>query len=180
MAAKAYASIILDLKSDSNYAAKSDSNSHAIVEQSPSLRKLMNKFLGLFFCKPWWDTMLLPKNSNLSLQEYQNGLKGELSTSLALLSKVLHLEETFPELISLDFYSSLLGAFNLNNVPIEIESPLREYFVRVNSLPRKFKIGAIQKLAPIVKKIENRNLMKKKKEEGEHDSDEERGSSSGT
>ena len=47
----------------------------------------------------------------------------------------------------------MIGMFNLNNVGVEIRSPLRDYFMSVDSLPSKFKKPAVQTLAPIIKLI---------------------------
>lgn len=74
----------------------------------------------------------------------------------------------------MEFYSKILGTFNLNNIAIEIESPLAQYLyllyffpfictyifliydryvMQIHNLPKKFKTKAVCSLAPIIEEV---------------------------
>jgi hypothetical protein len=56
-----------------------------------------------------------------------------------------------------NFKITNIGTFNLNNVSIEILSPLREFFYTVDHLDPKVKRPAIEILAPIVQQVLKRH-----------------------
>lgn len=156
---------------------------HIIIsskEDTELVKKSMDSFLKYFFHKEWRETVLISSTS--TDPKLGEALDEEISTSFLLLKKMLepYTKEDGPyaPLFSMEFYSKILGTFNLNNIAIEIESPLSQYVMQIDNLPKKFKTKAIRSLSPIIEEVLNRKKLyelslgiNKEEEEEEEDDD---------
>lgn len=141
------------------------------------VKESMDAFLKYFYHKDWKETVLVPDGSEPT--RLLETLTAEITTSLDLLKKLFEpysQDGIYSPLFTLEFYSKILGAFNLNNIAVEIESPLSQYVLQVHTLPRKFKTKAVDELAPLVDKVlerKNELQLQNGKEEIEEEEEEE-------
>ena len=101
-----------------------------------TLEKALERFP---FCKGlWWDIVRSRQPVNLAgeAQKEQEALEEDLkadilqmtSASLSLLTQALNPSPEFASLFTYDFYSSIVGMFEYNQLGIELESPVARYY----------------------------------------------------
>eukprot|EP00026_Physarum_polycephalum_P008893 Phypoly_transcript_08996.p1 GENE.Phypoly_transcript_08996~~Phypoly_transcript_08996.p1 ORF type:complete len:442 (+),score=79.68 Phypoly_transcript_08996:114-1439(+) len=140
------------------------------------VKKSIDAFLKYFFHKEWRETVLISASDAVETR-LGDTLDEEIVTSFGLLKKLFETytkEEIYVPLFNMEFYSKILGAFNLNNICIEIESPLSQYVLQIHNLPKKFKTKALRSLAPVVAEVAERKRTYElsngiKKEEDDED-----------
>jgi hypothetical protein len=62
-------------------------------------------------------------------------------------------EDEIEMLFSIDSYERLVGAFELNNIEMKIDSPVRDYIASIASLPPAARTSALAALSPVVRQI---------------------------
>jgi len=120
------------------------------------------------FCHKSYITMIDPEDDELpviekSFQYIQKGFEELLQHGL--LSNV--------DLNWIDFntFCEILGMLRLNTHVISISSPLREYLLAIDSLPKHVKKSSIPKLVPYINKISVFFTAKRPTDEEQDDSD---------
>lgn len=87
---------------------------------------------------PWWETIATPEEceDEASELEFRKTLRTLAHDSLDLLRHAWSdAASEFPSLFTLDTYGALIGAFELNNLELVVESPVENYFLAVDDAP---------------------------------------------
>ncbi|KAJ3188102.1 hypothetical protein HDU82_004099, partial [Entophlyctis luteolus] len=100
------------------------------------------------FSKDYWWNICLPDDPDDDTVELKAVLKTLLADSLAFLSKVFESLPGIKPLLTVNFYSLLMGLFEQNNLSIVNPAPL--VFV-LDSLPDNLKMEIIGKLSELLK-----------------------------
>lgn len=125
------------------------------------VRLSVESFLRYFHFREWKETILVTIAGAEPEQELE-ALNSEFSTSFDLLKKLFvpfSQDPVYAPLFNPEAYSKILGAFNLNNIAVEIESPLSQYVLQIQNLPRKFRNKAVNDLAPLIAKAVARKQL---------------------
>jgi len=87
-------------------------------------------------------------------KKFIESLHEEVKTAIEILKQnsQIYLKE-LDQCYTYDFFSKLMGIFNLNNIGLEIINPLIDYLTSVDHLPAKFKPNALKQLVPILSNI---------------------------
>ncbi len=80
--------------------------------------------------KPWWEAVACPEDVD-DEEEFRGELRQLASESLSLLAQAVQ-APAFPELFDLQVYGSVIGMFELNNLSLEVPSPVEDYFLLVD------------------------------------------------
>lgn len=120
---------------------------------------------------PWWQVITLadPDHDPATVEADLREIVGD---AITILRAVLFRPGLEP-LFDVDFLGALIGAFELNNLTVELNSPVREYFLIVEALPPKARKVAIDTLAPLVKAIQGMADARAAADECSSDEDEE-------
>jgi len=88
---------------------------------------------------PWWECVAAPEECDDDVDaeiEFKHTLHALASDSLELLRHAWSDEASaFPKFFELDTYARLIGAFELNNLELVVESPVENYFLAIDSAP---------------------------------------------
>lgn len=99
---------------------------------------------------PWWECVATPnecEEDEVAEREFRQTLYMLASDSLALLRLAWSdFAETFPRIFEIETYGRIIGAFELNNLELVVESPTENYFLAVDDMPDGDEKNAVTQL----------------------------------
>jgi len=87
---------------------------------------------------PWWECVATPEDceDEEAELEFRKTLRTLANDSLELLRLALSdLASAYPRFFELETYGRLIGAFELNNLELVVESPVENYFLAIDAAP---------------------------------------------
>lgn len=88
---------------------------------------------------PWWECVATPddcEEDEVAEREFRQTLYTLASDSLDLLRHAwIDVVETFPRIFEIETYGRIIGAFELNNLELVVESPTENYLLAVDDMP---------------------------------------------
>lgn len=98
----------------------------------------------------WWECVATPddcEEDEVAEREFRQTLYTLASDSLALLRHAWSdVAETFPRIFEIETYGRIIGAFELNNLELVVESPTENYFLAVDAMPDGDEKNAVTRL----------------------------------
>ncbi|BBN16381.1 protein MpATXR10 [Marchantia polymorpha subsp. ruderalis] len=88
------------------------------------------------FKKLWWEAVALPDDVDPSQEDsFRDQFKELAIESLNYLKEAIY-EEEYDPLFDLEVYGHIIGMFELNNLEIVVPSPVEDYFIYIDDLPK--------------------------------------------
>ncbi|CAA0839094.1 Histone-lysine N-methyltransferase ATXR2 [Striga hermonthica] len=108
------------------------------------------KPVSMGFKDRWWDCIDLPEDvDSCDEVDFRMQIKDLAFESLQLLKEAIYDKECAP-LFSLDIYGHIIGMFELNNLDLVVASPVEDYFLYIDDLPRSQKKEAEKVTKPFL------------------------------
>eukprot|EP00743_Colponemidia_sp_Colp-15_P005501 GILK01005916.1.p1 GENE.GILK01005916.1~~GILK01005916.1.p1 ORF type:complete len:457 (-),score=81.57 GILK01005916.1:92-1462(-) len=124
----------------------------------------------VFHSQLWWEVVQVPDDVPATeVITFQRSLKHLISQAFDLLKESMW-QPSYDALFDFIFFSRLIGAFEMNNVSVEIPSPLNEYIKRIKSLPLAEREAHLKALEPLL--LIARRMKEEKENEAENEDEE--------
>ena len=99
---------------------------------------------------PWWECVATPddcEDDEVAETDFRNTLYTLANDSLDLLRHAWNdVAETYPRIFEIETYGRIIGAFELNNLELVVESPTENYFLAVDAMPHGDEKNAVTRL----------------------------------